>query len=290
MRRLPLSSLYRIGPAIWAVCLTAIPGPAPAQSAPAQPARPAAVAQAAAKPNANDEMLDRAGKRYYSTAKDGLTGFDCTVHPDWHVLFLSAEPGVAIAVDDPRIVLLNAVKIVLHARMKGNSTVEWAPPPAQDKSSTDLLEGMHSATEQTLQGFLQFWTPFVDGSAVPSSSEGLDIARTDKGYKLHAKTSDTEVTEELDNQLLLTQFDVAMSQARVTFSPTYKTTDKGLLVDGFLAHILPAGTPPAQVQEMHVAIEYQPVGGIPIPARLKMKVIGSGEFFFALGGCTIRRQ
>jgi hypothetical protein len=251
-------------------------------------------AKPAAKPNPNDELLARASKLYYSTTRAGLNGFDCAVVPDWLTVFRSAQPGVAFAADDPRILLLNPVKITLHARMKGDSSVDWTPPSAPgtplDKNSADLLNGMHQATEGSLEGFLQFWIPFVDGSAVPSSSEGLEFAKTDKGYKLHAEQTGTSVTEELDNQLLITHYSVVMGQGTVNFAPAYKPTDNGLLVDSFLAHILPAGSPPDQVQEMHVSIEYQTVSGVLIPARLKMNVVGSGAFDYVFDYCTVNQQ
>jgi hypothetical protein len=137
---------------------------------------------------------------------------------------------------------------------------------------------------------MQFWTPFVDGSAVPNNSAGLEITKTESGYTLHADTKDTKVTEQMDNQLTLTHFDVVMSQASVRFEPSYKSTDKGLLVSGFLGHILAAGAPPEQGQEMHVAIEYQNVQGFPIPAQLNISIVGTGIFNFALDGCTANAQ
>ena len=130
----------------------------------------------------------------------------------------------------------------------------------------------------------------MDGSAVPSSSEGLEIAKTDKGYTIHAEQAGTSVTEEIDNQLLINHYSVVMDQSRVNFAPTYKPTDKGLLVNGFLAHILPAGSPPDQVQEMHVSIEYQSVSGDPIPARLKLSVVNREAFDYVFDNCTVNRQ
>lgn len=242
----------------------------------------------------NDAMLAKAGKLYYSTTKYGLGGFTCAVHPDWYTLFVSARKGDTVAENDPRIVLLQSVKLTLHAHMKGGSTLDWEPAPdpsnTLDKDSLTLLNDMHDATEQTLMGFLQFWTPFVDGSAVPENSEGLEITRTGNGYKLHAVTSDTEVTEEMDNLLTLTRFNVVMKQATVNFAPTYAPTAQGLLVNGFLANILAAGAPTGQTQEMHVGIEYKALDGFQIPSRLNMQVIGSGTFNFNFDGCTVSRQ
>ncbi|HKI12064.1 MAG TPA: hypothetical protein VKA02_08115 [Candidatus Acidoferrum sp.] len=299
MRKLLFASPGRRGAAFLAVWLLNA-GIASAQNTPASPSQSAAPrqsasqSQAAAKGNPNDEMLAKASKLYYSTAKAGLDGFDCTVHPDWRQLFMSAQKGAAIAADDPRVQLLNSVKVTLHARMKGGSILDWSAPanPVKplDEDSTSLLDGMHKATEQTLQGFLQFWIPFVDGSAVPSSSEGLEVTQNEKGYKLHALTEGTEVTEQLDTSLLLQQFNVVMSSATVDFAPAYKYTDKGLLVNGFLAHILPAGAPPEQEQELHVTIEYQAIDGFPIPDKLFMDVVNTGTFNFALDGCTVNKQ
>ncbi len=243
-------------------------------------------------PNANDELMARAAKLYYSTAKSGLDGFDCAVHPDWHTLFVSANKGSAVAADDPRILLLKPVNITIHARLKGGSTLSWNVPthPGKplDPDSTTYLDSMHRATEQTLMGFLQFWTPFVDGSAVPASSKGLEITRIENGYRLHAEESDTSVTEVLDSNLLLKQFDVIMKEGmNVKFSPSYKSTERGLLVVGFLARILPAGAPPEQTQEMHVEIEYQLLEGLTIPAKLNMSVVNVGVFNFVFDGCQV---
>ena len=245
MHKLPLATPARLLGAILAVCLTAT-----AQQAKNPSASPTAPGQSkpAASRNSNDEMLARAGKLYYSSAKTGFESFDCALHPDWHTLFVSASKGSAVAEDDPRIVLLKSVSVTMHGKLKAGSTIDWNPATNADKpldqDSTTLLNNMHTATEQTLQGFMQFWTPFVDGSAVPNNSAGLEITKTESGYTLHADTKDTKVTEQMDNQLTLTHFDVVMSQASVRFEPSYKSTDKGLLVSGFLGHILAAGAPP----------------------------------------------
>ena len=281
----------RLLAAIAILCVTA----ACAQNPPAaaSPAAGGGQNEANSVKSENDAMLAKAGKLYYSTTKYGLGGFTCAVRPDWYTLFVSANTGAAVAQDDSRIVLLNAVAITLHARMKGGSTMDWelAPDPGRnlDETSTTLLKNMHDATEQTLMGFMQFWTPFVDGSAVPENSDGLEITRIGNGYRLHAVTSDTDVTEEMDDQLTLTRFDVVMKQATVKFSPNYMNTSQGMLVNSFQAHILTAGAPPEKMQEMHVGIEYKAVGGFQIPSRLNMQVIGSGIFNFNFDECSVTR-
>ena len=181
MRKSSFSSPAGLGAAFLAVCLTAAPALAQAPNPPAPAAPAAADAQSApqilpATP-ANDALLAKAAKLYYSTDKTGLARFDCAVHADWRTVFLDAGNGAPVAEDDPRVLLLNSVKVTLHARMKGGSGIDWNPPahPAKplDQDSIELLDKMQAGTAQMLQGFMQFWPPFVDGSVVPDSSEGL---------------------------------------------------------------------------------------------------------------------
>jgi len=294
VQRLPLAKLHRLSSALAACCLMA--AAALAQNPPAALPMPAGQAPAQSHPatKANDELLAKAGKLYYSTVKSGLDGFECAVHPDWRTFFATAEKGSTVAADDPRVVLLKSVKITFHARMAGNSSLDWSVPATADKpldeDSTDLLDAMHQSAEQTLMGFMQFWSPFVNGSAVPASSEGLEVTQAENGTTLHAEQGGTSVTEVMDSQLVLKQFRVAMSQMTIEFEPAFQSTDQGLLVTSFAAHIQPAGAAPEKAQEMHVTIGYQTVDGFQIPAQISMNLGGGGELDFVLDGCTVSRQ
>jgi hypothetical protein len=272
----------------------------PAHAQNAAPQSPQAVAQAAppsstpgAGPGSDDAWLRKAGSLYYSTAKAGLGGFDCTVHPDWRTLFASANAGSAINADDARILLLESVKISLHADLQGRSSLKWTPDAnsAQplDQDSSALLSKMHDVTEQTLEGFLQFWTPFVDGSVVPASAAGLTITHTGSLNTIHAEESDTALTETFTNDMLLEHFDVNANGISIKFQPAYKPTVQGLLVKSFQAYVQPTGGQPDQAQQMHVDIEYQTLEGFPIPSRLNMEMTNTGKFNFVLDDCTVSR-
>jgi hypothetical protein len=284
MKRPPFAPPACLLTALFAICLAG-------SAAGAQNSAPApAPAPQPAQPNPDNNWLAKTSKLYYSSAKAGLTGFDCAIHPDWHALFVSADNGAAVPEDDPRIALLNTVKITIHARMKGGSTIEWVadsnPDKPLDQESTDLLESMHKSVEQTLEGFLQFWGPFIEATVVPDSTEGLEITHTPTVHTIHAKQAGTELTEVFSSGLVLQQFNVVMNDTSIRFSPAYKPTPQGLLVSAFEAHILPVGTPPEQAQVMKVGIEYQPVGTLIIPGKLKMEVVGTGIFNFTFDGCT----
>jgi hypothetical protein len=239
-----------------------------------------------------DALLAKAGTMYYSTTKAGLNGFDCAVHPDWHKLFVSIIPGASVSDNDSRVTLLNGVAITLHARLKGGSTLDWTPAAgsATDADSTSLLTQMHQGTDQALLGFLQFWTPFVDGSAVPANSSGFDVTHGPSTFTLHLASKGTDVTEVFSNDLLIEEFDVITGGNSIKFEPTFKATAQGLLVERFLAHIQQLGNPPGPVQEMHSGVTYQTVEGFPIPWQLNIEVVGANTFNMTLDGCTVVRQ
>jgi hypothetical protein len=186
-------------------------------------------------------------------------------------------------------ILLKSVKVAIHAHMRGASTIDWTDTnqnnPA-DQHSIDTLDGLHRTVEQMLEGFLQFWTPFIESSIVPDSADGLDITHTPTVHTIHARQGDTELTEVFSSDLILEQFNVNMSGISIKFAPSYKPTPNGLLVSSFRAHVVPAGTPPGQAQDMNVDIDYQEINGFPIPDKLNMEVIGTGKFNFTLDGCA----
>ena len=103
----------------------------------------------------------------------------------------------------------------------------------QDADSVEMLDHEHEATGKTLQGFLQFWIPFVNGSVIPETSAGIDVEKTETGHTLHAVDGSTTITEVLDSGNILKQFNVEMQGAKIAFNPTYKPTPNGLLVSGF---------------------------------------------------------
>jgi hypothetical protein len=240
---------------------------------------------------ADDALLNKARTLYYSTAKAGLAGFDCTVHPDWLATFVKANPGTTISNDDPRLLLLNRVAMVLHANLKNDSaTLDWtSPSDALTSDQTALLNQMHSASQQSLGGFIQFWTPFVDGSVIPDNSSGLAVTHTASGITFHAEANGTSVTEVFSNDLLLEHYDVVTGGTSIKFDPSYKATPQGLLVEHFVAYIQKADDPSAPVQQMNVAVQYQTIDGFPIPSQLDMEVVGTGVFNMALSQCTVQR-
>ena len=237
----------------------------------------------------DDEMLARAARLYYSTKAAGLNGFDCAVHPDWRTLIQSSVKNAVVPDHDPNVLMLERVAMTLHARLNGLSTLEWKQPrdaaESSNRATAALLEQMHRGTEQTIQGFMQFWTPFVDGSIVPARSTGIALVHTDGGVTIRIKQGSANVTEVYSKDMILQRVSLITDASAVDLSPSYDSTDKGLLVSRFVARIRKNGASAEKAQEMHVEIYYQQVDGFPLPSRLNVEVVGTGVFNFQMDGC-----
>lgn len=238
-------------------------------------------------------FLARVSSLYYSSAKSGLSGFDCSAHPDWRGLFLAVRSGGSLSSEDEtRIALLNGVAITVHARLNTRSTLDWTPAPgaASDADSTNLLDQEHAAIEQTLMGFMQFWTPFMNGSVIPAAASGITVTHTPSTFNLHSEQSGATVDEVFSNDLLLLEYDVIAGGNVVKFEPTYKATPQGLLVERFRIHIQQASPQSGPAQELHAVIEYRTLKGFPIPARLNLELSGTAILNFVLDGCQVNPQ
>ena len=239
--------------------------------------------------NDNDAWLTQTARLYYSSAKAGLKGFDCTLRPDWHALYATNGSSMS-ASDQQNIATLNQVGIVLHARMKGGSTMDWNPPAQLNSDQSSLVGNMHDALNQTIvEGFMQFWTPFIENSVVPESSDGLEMtAISDGGRKIHAKDSDSEVDETFDSGRILRQYNVVMTSARIEVTPTYSPSAQGMIISHFHAFIHPADST-AATQEMNVEVQYETIDSFPLPTHLIMEVTGVATLHVALEGCSVQK-
>jgi hypothetical protein len=230
---------------------------------------------------ANDAVLTRAAKLYASSEREGLKGFDCAVHPTWRAMLLDIKNGKLDAADEKKIAALGAVRITLHARLKGDSTLDWAPSGAH---ATQEYATERQTLEQSLMGFLRFWTPFADGSIVPAAAADMVFAPTSGGgYRLDGGSRETAVTEIFDADLILRSFEVKTARSTILIEPTFSPSPHGLRVSHFLIHIQPAGN--AQEQMMQAGVTYGEAGGYTIPIRIDMNVFGAGVINAALDHC-----
>ena len=264
--------------------------------------QPSATApQTAASASLNDALMARATALYSSALKTGLRRFTCQVHPDWQKIIASARNGAPQDADAAKAVLLQAVRITLHARLQGDSTLDWQPPDSaipRTQETVDMLDHAHRSIDSTLDGVLKLWTPLVDGSLAESlSDDAMDVQQTGSGYLVRSKPAASKdkpaasqahsVSEDFDQKLLLVHYRLVDAGSTASLAPAFEPGPQGLLVSSFDAFLQPAGAPATDARQMHIAFKYQPVAGVQIPTSIAVTLPSVVEMDFTLDGCAV---
>jgi hypothetical protein len=286
MYRFTNSFSARLAGASFLLLLAAMPANALGQATAPRPTP----APAEGPRNPENEWLAKTAKVYFSSAKAGLTGFDCDVHPDWRALFVSASKGKEVTANDANLALLKNVKVKMHAHMGGGSTIEWVEISADGQQTSDdanaTIDRLHQSVQQILEGFMQFWSPFMEVTVVPQKADGLEITHSATSHTIYTKQGATELTEIFNKDLVLEHFNLMLGGTSIKLTPTFEPTPQGMLVRSFATEIQPAGATSQQTQKMQVHIDYQTVNSQTIPIQLNMDISGTGSFNFAFDGCS----
>jgi hypothetical protein len=271
----------------------------PALAAPPPgPGQTPALASAPTVAGAKDALMARAELLYDSAEKSGLHASRCQVHPDWYLIMTSSKKGAPLAANDPRLPLLNQVRITLHARLNGSSSLDWQPPPGRlDASAQATLDTAHRGIEQTVLGVLKLWAPLVNGSIPESFGEdNFVLAQSENCYTLNSQDKQHSLTERFDRNLLLTQYISTESGSTIRIAPNFDRHREGLLVSSFIARIHAAGpgpqtTAPETDEETRVAFQCAPFSQAadraqPIPVKLAIEIPNVVTMNFALDTCS----
>jgi hypothetical protein len=286
MQELPPAVSVRIAAVLFALssmaaCAQSPTGAPPASAAPLQRADAASL---------GDTLLAKATALYASTAKSGLRGFDCGVHPNWEEIRASSRKDAPAPGSDSEIVLLNTVKIALHVRLEGESSMDWEVPEgnSRDPASGAMLERAHRGIEQTLTSALKLWISLVNGSVAESlGAENVEITQNENGYSVRSRDKRHSLAEEFDRKLLLTRSVIADAGSVVDIAPVFQPTSQGLLLGSFVARVQQAGGAAERAQEIRFSVEYQNVSGAQIPQKLAVEVSHLVTMEFLLDGCTV---
>jgi hypothetical protein len=252
-----------------AALLTAAPSAARAQTAPA-----------------NTKFMS-ARALYYTPTVDGLKSFRCTVDFDWKD-FLSRYSGTDMQDDNPILQYLRSIKLTASDDLNHDGHLEWitssAPPAGKEDSIAKMKDGM----QQMMVGFFSSWNAYMNGNMVPLPDSTTTITESTDGFRLHAASESTDVTELFDKNFLLTEAHVVQPVADVYAYPTFTDTPDGRIVSAIRTVFRqPPSAPPA---ELNIRVSYAPVDGFQLPARLDYELKNVGAFTFKFSACSAQKS
>ena len=223
---------------------------------------------------------------------DDLSSMDCAVDVDWDALATQLKRSAATESIDA----LKRAKVKVHAERAKDTQVDVEWPPDDVGNREGLEEGMRKA----LSGFFQIYWPLDASSIAPTEDENPKLeASDDGGYLLRFSTTDARVAEEVDKRGVVTRLtytspasgaNSATTTTTTTLEPRFSDAPNDIPGHPRLLTAVDVsreiGTAKAAV---HVALDYQSVGGVHIPSHVTFAITQSYTFPLQFTGCSVTR-
>ena len=230
------------------------------------------------------DRLTVAHAQYYTPTTSGLKSFHCDVAIDWKAT-LTRLSGTEIADNNPGLVFLKTVQLSTNDNLRGNGELVWTnpvEPPAERKAA---MQQIQDGLQATFTGFFQSWNAFMNGSMVPFPDNSVTVTNSGDGVHLNGKTGAAAIDEDYDKNMLLTKVVVTSPANTVLMTPTYISSENGLLISSVESQIHQPPTAPAT--DVSFRVEYAKVDSYQIPSRVVVVVKNAGLFDFAFNACKV---
>ena len=228
-------------------------------------------------------LLLSARQQYYNLRTNGVKSYTCNVYFDWDGFFTQVA-GKPLPKDDPTMVYLKSLKLVLVNDLSGEGDMKFIDAGAPPEDHKEGVEKLKASIKQMVGGFVQAWTPTLNGTIIPVEVDGMK--KTPAGYTLTGKGEET-TEETLDSNLRLTGLSVKSKDLLSTMQTTFISSPKGLLMTEMEGDYHEPESAPAT----HVVMKtsFEPVAGVELPATLTASVPSVATFKFAFNGCTVEK-
>jgi hypothetical protein len=223
--------------------------------------------------------LSAARATYYTPTTDGLQSFHCDVTNNWKLILND------VSADDPFLAWLTQVSISLDDNLKTGGKATWTsakPPPAD---AADAENQIQKGLTQMLQGFMQTWNGYMNGSMVPEPDSSTTVTRNGDGVLLHAADANDSIDESFDRNMVLTESHVIAPNMDVEMYPTYEQTSDGKIVSSMRSVTRATNAPGT---DMTMTVTYNLIDSFRIPATLKVAEKNVGNFEFTFANCSVK--
>lgn len=230
------------------------------------------------------DRLSAAHAQYYTPTASGLKSFRCDASIDWKAM-LSRFSGADVPDDNPVLKLLQTVHLAVTDDLRGKGTLEWttgAQVPEDKKAGfQQMQEGMQTA----VAGFFQSWNAYMNGSMVPLPDNSITFTKSGDGLHLSATANGMKIDEDFDKNMLLTQALVVSPSLKVLATPTFTSTQDGLVVASVMSQV--HQPPDAPETDATFRIDYTKVESYQIPSHVVFDIKNTGVIEIAFSACKV---
>lgn len=212
--------------------------------------------------DALQELLSQSRAAYYSLAKHGFKGFTATIEPNWEVIL--AHTATPENLDVFRAIRFSMIVDANGAVRTNREVNAIILTPRMETVVNDIHYHLH----RLVAGFFGTWRTFMVDVPFPDSNTPIKLEKLGEHYRLTYSIEPGEVMVLMTDELLITEWRLVSPRAKRIVKPHFQKTDAGFLLTGYQGIFEPiiAGNKSA----LDFTIEYQDVGGMKLPHRVRL--------------------
>jgi len=243
---------------------------------------------AAAQPADKQELLKKARAAYYSLLREGFTGLQCDMEPNWELIFGDLQKT------DPAkfnftLARLRMIKFSVTVGADGVTKIGHNDPPADNKQMADNDARIENGLQQSISGYFGTWIPYVMSSPFPSPGTEIQREDAEDHHRISYKNGTADIVIAMGKDLIISSIDNTGKDDKSTLHPQFMKDPQGLLMTAYQASEQDADSK----TYLQAVIDYQRVNGLQIPKSMS----GTGTYndqpftyAFEFTGCTVSKR
>lgn len=216
----------------------------------------------------NDELIAKTRRDLYNLNRQGFHGFKASVEPNWEVIL-----GPTAAPESLRI--FRAVRFDLTVDANGAITLTHNVADAEKNRVQPYLQQIDDDVRRLLATFFNIWSIFAVRSPFPETQTQINIEQRGTHYFVSYSAPPSDVYITLGSDLVVAEWKLSGPKAKQTIKPRFANSDAGLVLTGYQSLFEPAGD--GIKTSMEVNIEYQDVGSLKLPHKVRFRGVHGKE-------------
>lgn len=245
-------------------------------------------------------VMSQARRAYYNLRSEGLSGFECSISPNWEALLkgqVNDDDQSPEAVEERQKNIQSTVEtlsqIHFDVAVTSDGSVNLTHNDLSDQSEQMMaaLKQIYGGMEQMTSGFFDTWKQFMLSAPFPEVSSDYQIQARGQQYLLIYRDGTSDVATTMGRDFAISNLKITAAEFDSSIQPSFTRTPKGYLLSGYTASY--QSQKPEGSTELKARINYQTVDGFQMLRTLNLTGTYGGSPFaveLTFSGCQVTRK
>jgi len=235
-------------------------------------------------------VLQEARRSYYSLHALGFEALECSIRPNWNLLFAGqrkSEPQQT----DTALKTLERLQFTIDLNPDGSVKFSHNELPGQNREMKEALQQIFDGMELTMSGFFDTWKLFVLDSPFPDPDGDFQLQDMGALYRITYRDGSADVTTTMTKDFAIADLNVASPEFVSSIRPHFTKLPDGWLLNAYEANY--RSDKPEEATELKVAVRYGAVNGLQTIEKLNLSGSYGASAFdieLSLADCDVTKH